>query len=195
MHDFYTTLIDVGYYSRKDIVFPPHSINNTLCSELHVDPTGIEVIENIPFPCTEQASQISPILHDSWALVFTDDEHLLISRDPTNGDWGPEERRLDYLSPWELPLTMRTAVPGKILLLSVRENTIRKLDVWAPSMKLKDRHGISVPRPDEPLHYLNNLPRPATDVIKEHIKKVRTLEVIPIADGRRGTFVGRDQDP
>lgn len=122
-------------------------------------------------------------------------KHLLISRDPTNGGWSPEERRLDYLSPWELPLAIRTAVPGKILLLSVRENTIRKLDVWAPSMKLKDRHGIAMPRSDELLHYLNNLPRPAYDVIKKHIKEVRMLEVIPIADGLRGSFVGRDQDP
>jgi hypothetical protein len=104
MHDYYHAFIAVGYVSPAQIAFPPHNnINRTLCMELNLDPIVIDLIENIPFPMNDQESMISPILEFSQALVFTDDEHLLISRDPEHGDWDPDMRRLTHISPWELP--------------------------------------------------------------------------------------------
>jgi hypothetical protein len=89
---------------------------------------------------------------------------------------------------------MNTPPDGEVLIVSTRENTIRVLDGYKIPMEPERRHGIPPPRPDDPTHYSNQLPRPACDVIRELVESAKKLEVIPIADGYSGSFVKRDTD-
>jgi hypothetical protein len=89
-----------------------NQINLALCTELGLDERVISLMKWVPYPSHARIPDNETrlvhefeFLHNARALNYMDDEDMCLSRDPVN-QFLDEERRLDYLHPHDVALTL-----------------------------------------------------------------------------------------
>lgn len=86
-------------------------ISLELCERLQLSPSVVPPIKRPPYPKDEWVANEWAIIQECYAVVYTNDKALLITRDPERARMAIKEAeiRMDYLRPSELALTLGTA--------------------------------------------------------------------------------------
>jgi hypothetical protein len=115
--------LDLGYYENDDsITFPPtegRTVDDTLCEELGLSEEVISLLKHLPCPSTFDEAYETPIIHDSMAVPFTNNEWIRNSRDPDRC-WfagGDTPLRLDFMKSGDITLIISMDEPGHHLIL------------------------------------------------------------------------------
>jgi hypothetical protein len=120
--------VDLGYYENDDsISFPPpegRPVDEALCQELHLTEEVITLLKRLPCPRSFNEAWNTPIIYESFAVPFTQNEWIRNSRDPDHAMLAHniDPLRLDYLKPEELALVLTKDEPGHHLILDTKDS-------------------------------------------------------------------------
>jgi hypothetical protein len=115
--------VDIGYHDHDDsISFPPsegRAVDETLCQELGLADKVIFLLKHLPCPSTFDDAYDTPILYESMAVPFENNEWIRNSRDPERC-WcagGDTPLRLDFMKSGDITLVLAMDEPGHHLIL------------------------------------------------------------------------------
>ena len=113
----YRLFVALGYLTEDEISWSPHDtipFNVSKCVDLGYDPSAIDLLQKIPW-----TTKTVPIYYESMPVVYSCDDELELSRDPTNYliDDPDDPQPVDG---WILPLTYGQRY-GNTILLDAKE--------------------------------------------------------------------------
>lgn len=184
MTELYELLADMGYYDRSLIAQPPHTnpgINKTLAAELQFSQAAIEMMKMLPYLNIDHSRTVFNWDAGSYGNefilygIFADmrkDSDLTNSRDPYY--IGPEEE--SYIDPNHVALS-GGGEEGALLMVDAQS-----MQMWTFQMSgnmdpdTQNTPDISIDSAFSPLQYPS---RPARDVLRSYITRVKSLEWMP----------------
>lgn len=87
INEIYRLLTRLSYIPAGSIAYVPpsgHKINESLCSDLCIDPHVVSLMKRLPYPINPEVSSSFELIPQSRATVYTNDEELKFGRGSPN---------------------------------------------------------------------------------------------------------------